>query len=929
MIRIRLLGSIQAFREGREVPSGTPQQRLVLARLALAEGRAVSADTLCEILWGDRIPASAASTLQSYVSRLRSALGRDAVVRQGGGYRLVDTDTDVAEYDRLCERASRADAAEAEMIWRTALALFDEPLPGLPGPWAEAQREFLRRRHRRNLIACATGPCERGGEERLDLIVRLRRDDPFREDLLLAHLRTLDALGRRGEALALYLDMRSRMVEEQGLEPGREVKRFHRRLLAGEPAREDALSVPPRPREFVGRESILRRFTSHLETAAGGAPVYSVHGPAGIGKSSLAVEAAYRARGRFPDGVVFVNARGADERPLDVGTVLAQTLLSLGVPPEDIPADSDGQVALLHRRLRGRRVLLIVDNVFAVSQIDRLIPREPGCATVITSRAPLPDVAGEEVSLGGLSEGEGIDLLCRLAGAERVLSEVAAARSLVDMSGRYPLAVSLMGSRLAASPGLGLAEFLGVLKAVEAVKDVPSERTGVRAALIASNRYLDADLMVRYRLLSIPDLDEITVEEAAAATGRSLGETESDLAEFVGLSMLIPASDGRYRFHDLLREYIQSYASAPERRQVLEEILDLHLAQAVAARNLHDPDSPHLQTLPTPATPYHAFADGTAALAWLASFPPRTLRVLRQALEAPRFPFRLGLSVIQALEWLAEHYPNSELIRQSLERIAILASESEDDRALAKVLQIAANMFGSRSGGLNDPGLSTACARKSFRLAVEVGDDLTAGHALRSEAFLRFTLREYSPAIELQTRAIEHYRRAGAEASIANSLAERSRAKAFLGRYGEAIAEVEDSVALIESVPGRDLHSGILYTYGVVLLMAGRPDEGVGKFAESLTVSNRAERDKRWAALTHMRMADCRLSSGDLRDCERLCAEAVAVAERIGDGWTAANTLLIWARARELGGDDAGAARLRGRVADSPVDKAILEVPSR
>jgi transcriptional regulator with XRE-family HTH domain len=149
--------------------------------------------------------------------------------------------------------------------------------------------------------------------------------------------------------------------------------------------------LPPDVADFTGRDeptALLRNLLAGAEVD--GAVVVSVlAGKPGVGKTALAVHVAHQVRGRFPDGQLYVNLRGAEQRPMEVAVVLARFLRALGVDGAAIPHDPDELAALYRTQLADRRVLVVLDNAASEAQIRPLLPGAPGCAALVTSRARL------------------------------------------------------------------------------------------------------------------------------------------------------------------------------------------------------------------------------------------------------------------------------------------------------------------------------------------------------------------------------------------------------------------------------------------------------------------------------------------------------------------------------------------------------------
>lgn len=232
-VEIRLLGTVGAAVDGSEVDLGPPQQRALLALLALHRGNRVRVDAIVDALWPDDPPASAAKVVQTYVSRLRKTLGAEAINRVDSGYALAaGIDVDALRFRELV-RAGRAD--EALTLWRGD-ALTDVPVLG-----AEARRlEDLRLTALEDRLERQAPPVAE-----LEALVAAH---PTRERLTGQLVLALYRSGRQADALAAYRDARRRLVEEHGLEPSPELRELERRVLQQDPTLLDLITAPERRR---------------------------------------------------------------------------------------------------------------------------------------------------------------------------------------------------------------------------------------------------------------------------------------------------------------------------------------------------------------------------------------------------------------------------------------------------------------------------------------------------------------------------------------------------------------------------------------------------------------------------------------------------------------------------------------------------------
>ncbi|MEW2454251.1 AfsR/SARP family transcriptional regulator [Streptomyces albus] len=242
----RVLGTTQALRtDGTAVPLGGARLRAVLTALALAGGGAVRTGQLAAAVWAEdeEAPADETAAVQALVGRLRRALDRDAVESVTGGYRLAASrdDIDLFRFERLAAEGAAAladgDPAKAADLLDDALALWrgpalaDLPDGGGPAGIRAADRAVAARRDRAR-AALALGRAE----EILPAVRELAAAHLLDEPLQALLIRALRETGRTAEALAVYEQVRSRIADRLGADPGAELRTLHAELLSGGPA---------------------------------------------------------------------------------------------------------------------------------------------------------------------------------------------------------------------------------------------------------------------------------------------------------------------------------------------------------------------------------------------------------------------------------------------------------------------------------------------------------------------------------------------------------------------------------------------------------------------------------------------------------------------------------------------------------------------
>ena len=304
------------------VALGGVRERSLLAILLLNANELVSTDRIVDELWGDRPPKAAVKTVQVYVSRLRKILGAQAIVTRPPGYVLhvEDQQFDLRRFERLAAEGRRAlssgDVATGRAMLRDALALWrGAPLSDFVyEPFAQAEAARLKELR----VATIEDRIEadlRAGQaaELVSELQALSAREPLRERLRGQLMLALYRSGRQADALDVYRDARTTLVEELGLEPGPELKKLERAILTHDPAleRPGMAQTARAPGVFVGRGTELRTVLEALADAHDGrGGVLLLSGEPGIGKTRLADEVAAHARDQ---GIYTVRGRCWEE----------------------------------------------------------------------------------------------------------------------------------------------------------------------------------------------------------------------------------------------------------------------------------------------------------------------------------------------------------------------------------------------------------------------------------------------------------------------------------------------------------------------------------------------------------------------------------------------------------------------------------------
>lgn len=549
--RFGILGNLEGRRAGHPLELGPAKQRIVLGLLLCRANHMVPVTALSEALWDDAPPRTADKNLQVYLSAIRRLIspgpggfeadGAARLVRRPPGYLLQITpdQLDVLRFHELATAGRLAlrsgDAVVAVGLLGRAIGLWRGPaLPELVSSQAiaaEADRLYD------HYLAAYEDWAEtklRLGQHAdiVDAIEHVARRHPFRERLRQAQMLALYRSGRQTEALAQFDAMRQRLAADLGLDPSPVLLRLYESMLSGEQsavggldptvaahgsARLTATNTLPRDiSDFTGRTEEVRVLLDTLNQSSRSGIVV-VNGPAGAGKTALVVHCAHQLADRFPDGRMLISLRGSDDRPRSLADVLGSILRRLGITGV-LPGSPDERAALLRESTTARDMLLILDDAAAEAQVRSLLAAAPEVVTVVTSRRYLGGLESAiHLAVDALPESAAVQLLGRLIGHDRIVAEPAMAAGIVAACDRLPLALRIVGTKLALLRHLTLSQYLRRLDDEQRLLDeMVAGDLEVRSRLAAWHQDLyPQDQMALSRLASLSGT-LFTVDDAAA-----------------------------------------------------------------------------------------------------------------------------------------------------------------------------------------------------------------------------------------------------------------------------------------------------------------------------------------------------------------------------------------------------------------------------
>jgi hypothetical protein len=180
--------------------------------------------------------------------------------------------------------------------------------------------------------------------------------------------------------------------------------------------------LPPDVADFTGRRAEIAELSQLLSVESQVGLIAALAGKPGVGKSALAVHVAHRLAEQFPDGQLYIDLRGADKQALSAEQALTSLLNVYGVPSNvpDQPLSLDDKALIWRRLVAGRRVLLVLDNALDDAQVRPLLPGNPRCLVLITSRTVLATLGAKTLPLELLDSDQAMKMLRRIVGESRL-----------------------------------------------------------------------------------------------------------------------------------------------------------------------------------------------------------------------------------------------------------------------------------------------------------------------------------------------------------------------------------------------------------------------------------------------------------------------------------------------------------------------------
>ena len=572
------------------------------------------------------------------------------------------------------------------------------------------------------------------------------------------------------------------------------------------PAPTALAQLPAAVAGFTGRDDELAVLAGLLDPAQAEGPVVvsAVAGLAGVGKTTLAVQAGHAARsqGWFAGGVLFIDLHGYGDLPVQPAHALEALLRALGVAAEHIPPGSDERATLYRSVLAhiGEPVLVIADSASSEAQVRPLLPGAGPHKLVATSRHILADLGARLVDVTVLDDETGVEMLAAALSAarpedDRIPRDQQAARRLAQVCGGLPLALQITAALLKADPALTAAELAEEL-AVESERleqlryddGSGSAAPSVLAAFDLSYRRLEQVPARVFRLLSVNPGPDVSTAAAAHLADLPVSKVRRVLAGLARAHLveIAPGAAGRWRMHDLLRLYAQKLseeqASTDRRDQARDRLLAYYLSRADTADD-------RLQGLPGLAEP-SIFSGRDDALAWL------------------------------------------DTERASLVSASRMAADTGRDQVACLLPIVLVRYFNWRrrfDDWLVTTHISLGAARR-------LGDKLREGVALNNLGAVLREVRRFDEAISACQEAVAIYREAGDRRGESDALNNLGSALQEARRFDEAITAHQADLAICKETGDRHGEGDALNNLGLALREVRRLDEAISAHEDAAAI---------------------------------------------------------------------------------------------
>lgn len=604
------------------------------------------------------------------------------------------------------------------------------------------------------------------------------------------------------------------------------------------PATGTVHTLPADVASFTGRRAELERIMQELpgRSASGGVVrIDAIDGMAGIGKTALAVHAAHQLAGRYPDGQIFLRLHGhtPGQEPLEPSDALATLLLATGMSADQVPRGLEARQQLWRDRLAGKRVLLVLDDATGSDQVQPLLPGTASTLVLVTSRRRLSALANAvPLTLEPLEAEDATVLFVRLSLRPGLQAADQGIARIVALCDYLPLAIRLMAGKLRYRATWSTSDLAADLASASSRPDyIQAENESVAAAFNLSFRDLSARRQRFFRRLGLGPGSDIDSYAAAALDGTDLNTARESLDDLYSHHLIDEPTRGRYRFHDLIREYaavLSKEGDPVEQEQAMARLFDYYLCGAItASREIdvrftqHTPESHEPVLLPDLST-------RELATEWIRA--ERLNLQAAAAYAAQHAQLGYAADIAAAMHWfLYLEGPWDQAL--NLYNIALAAARRGDDkRREAMTLTNAALMQFSAGDRLT--------AERNYKRGVQIyrdiGDLAGEAQALHGQLATSFLVRNLMEVIEELTHVLGLYEELRNGIGQADVVMDRGITYGYMGNCPAASADIERALNLYRECGDR---RGVAMTHNnkaMILTLTGDYADAIAEADKAL-----------------------------------------------------------------------------------------------
>jgi DNA-binding SARP family transcriptional activator/tetratricopeptide (TPR) repeat protein len=907
-VEFRILGPVELWVAGERSNIGTAKERSLLAILLLTPGQPVTAEKLIDRIWDEHAPAKARHTLYTYITRLRrrlhQATGESARLLWRSGAYILEVDPDTIDLHRfrqlrlqaraLADSGDTSAAArlsrDAEQLWR------GEPFADLDSTWLRRTRERLEAQLLAVILDRVAIELNLGNH--VDLVPELSdlvNQHPLTESLAEYLMIALYRCGRQANALETYRRARQRLIHELGAEPGPNLKRTHERVLRGDPeltaAPQTTHVKPPNnlPRDiphFTGREEVI---TDFLAAVGGGHPgtavaIHAIDGMPGVGKTALAIHLAHRLASDYSDGRLYLNLHAHDptQEPLDPAIALEVVLRTLNVPASQIPLSLQERAALWRSQMADRRILMILDDVAGQQQIRPLLPGAPGCLVLITSRRRLAGLEGTRpLSLEPLHPDEAAALFTRIVGDHQSMDPDSVTEA-VGLCSHLPLAIELAGSRLRHRPAWHVTDLVSRLsRPLNRLIEIRGENIEIATAFDLSYRDLNNQQQRALRRLALHPGSNFASTAASALIDAVPAEAERLLDDLVDHHLIEEPTLGRYRFHDLVREYALNRTADEEAQPAIRRLLDAYLANADQAdRLLH----PHRRRIDIDIGHRPQLETEQQARAWLEDECDNLLSAARHAAEG-QWPTHAVLLAHVLAHFLNEsgRWDEATLAHQ---RATEIWRSLGDRNGLAQAL-FELSVIRWRTSCYDD---ALSAAQSALDIYNALGDQHGQGKVQDHIGLIYWQSARFTNALSHLNQALAIRAAIGGRRDQADTLSHLAIIWWHIGDYDQAMQKLSAALPIYQEISYRQGEMEALNNLGDVYQRLGHHDKSIGLYQQALDIADSIAGPRNKAILLN-NLGNAHHFTGRLPDAFTHLRKALEIYRTIGDRRNIADAL--------------------------------------